>query len=252
MATSTRAANLWKADRGTFFYVAFAWVAVVAAAVGFSTTYWLPVARRSFDGPTVAHLHGLFFFSWIALLMAQVHFARAKKIRVHQRLGKLSLLLAPAMALSGFGVGMMAVHRDLAAGLTDPSPYSQLAGVVATMLLMLAFVGAAFATRSRPDWHKRFMLLATVALLWPAWFRWRHLMPWVPRPDWWLGFVVSDSLIVIAALRDRLKFGRIHPVYAWFGTFLILENAAELLMFDTALWRALAMGEFQLLTALGY
>jgi hypothetical protein len=218
---------------------------------GFSTTYWLPVVRRTFAGPLVAHIHGLLFFSWIALLIAQVHFAKAKKIRVHRRLGNLSLPLALAMALSGFGVGMMAVRRDLAANVGDFA-YSQLAGVVATMLLMLAFVCAAYATRRKPDWHKRFVLLATVALLWPAWFRWRHLLPWIPRPDFWLGFVVADSLIVVAALRDRVKFGRVHPVYAWFGTFLIVENIAELMLFDTPVWRSLAQAEFRLLDAVGY
>lgn len=245
------AANIWKADRGTGFYIAFAWCALLAAAVGFSTTYWLPLARRTFGGSTIAHVHGLFFFCWIALLIAQAHFARARKIRVHQRLGYLSLPLALAMALSGLGVGMMAVRRDLAQGVGDFA-YSQLVGVVFAMLFLLAFVGAAYATRKRPDRHKRLMVLATVAVLWPAWFRWRHLMPWVPQPDLWLAIVVADSLIVIAALRDRLKFGRIHPVYLWFGTLLIAENVIEYLMFDTGPWRALARSEFRLLEAFGY
>jgi hypothetical protein len=145
----------------------------------------------------------------------------------------------------------MAVRRDLAAGQGDFA-YSQLPGVVATMLLLLAFAAAAYATRKTPDRHKRFMLLATIAVLWPAWFRWRHLMPWVPRPDIWLGLVVADLPVVIAALRDRLKFGRVHPVYAWFGTLLIAENLLEVLMFDTPLWRALAKAEFALLASVGY
>jgi hypothetical protein len=245
------ATNLWKADRGTFFYVAFAWVAVVAALVGFSTTYWLPLARRTFGGPPIAHLHGLFFFSWIALLTAQVHFARAKKIRIHQRLGNASLPLALAMALTGFGVGMMAVRRDLAEGQGEAS-YSQLVGVVTAMLVLLLLVGAAYAKRKTPDWHKRFMLLATVAVWWPAWVRWRHLMPWVPDPFLWLGFVIPDSIIVIAALRDRLKFGRIHPVYLWFGSLLIADHLAETLSFETPPWRALGRALFSLLVAAGF
>jgi hypothetical protein len=246
------AANIWKADRGTFFYVAFAWVAVIAAGVGFSTTYWLPVVRRTFAGPLVAHIHGMLFFGWIALLIAQVHFARAKKIRIHQRLGNLSPPLALTMAMSGIGVGMMAVRRDLAAGMTEPSPYSQLVGVVFAMLALLAFVGAAYATRKTPDRHKRFMLLATVAVWWPAWFRWRHLMPGVPDPELWLGFIVPDSMILIAALRDRLKFGRVHPVYWWFGGLLIAEHLIETMSFDTPAWRSLAKGMFGLLDAIGY
>ena len=245
------AANIWKADRGTFFYVAFAWVAIVAAVAGFSTTYWMPMARRTFAGPAIAHIHGLFLASWIALLTAQVHFARAKKIRVHQRLGNLSLPLALAMTLSGYAIGMFATRRDVANRVGD-FPYSGLIGTVSGMTILLAFVGAAYATRKRPDWHKRFMLLATVAVLWPAWFRWRHFMPWVPWPDFWLGFVVSDSLIVIAAVRDRLKFGRVHPVYAWFGSALMAEQLFEILAFDSGPWRVVAKNLFDLLEKLGF
>lgn len=240
----------WRADRGSSFYVTFAWVAVVAAVVGFSTTYWIPIARRTFAGPWIAHLHGLLFFVWIALLLAQVHFARAQKIRVHRRLGGLSLPLALAMAATGIGVGMHAVRRDLAAGVGDVA-YSQLVGVVAAMSFLVVFVAAALATRKAPDWHKRFILLATIAVLWPAWFRWRHLMPWIPRPDVWLGLVVSDSLIVIAAIRDRTKFGRIHPVYAWFGTLLVVENVAELVVLDTPLGQTLGKALFTGLSAVG-
>ena len=252
MASSSRAATIWKADRGTAFYIGVAWAAGIAALVGFSTTYWLPIARRTFAGPTVAHVHGLFFFAWIALLVAQVHFARARQIRTHQRLGNVALPLAAAMALSGFGVGMMAVRRDLAAGLTEPSPYSQLTGVVSAMLALLACVAAAYANRKRPDWHKRLILLATVAIWWPAWFRWRHLMQWVPHPDIWLAVVVPDSLLLIAALRDRMKFGRVHPVYLWFGSLLIADHVVETLLFDTPVWRASAQALFRLLAAVGY
>jgi hypothetical protein len=233
------AARPWKADRGTSFYLAMAGVAAMVAAVGFSTTYFIPVAASRFAGPWIAHVHGLLFFAWIALFVAQTSLIRGRGLALHRRLGLVMAPLALAMALSGLGVGLHAVRRDLAAGMGDSAP-SQLIGVITTMIIFLAYVALAWAMRKRPDWHKRMILLATIAVLWPAWFRFRHLMPWLPRPDLLLAVIVSDSLIVIAMARDRLKFGRVHPSYWAFGLPLIAEHVAEACLYDTPVWRAVA------------
>ncbi len=239
------ARNRWQGDRGSLFYLLFALTAVGAALIGFSTTYFLPVMSGQFGGPTIAHLHGLLFFGWIALLLVQVMLARQGRLRTHQRLGLLALPWAVGMTATGIGVGMFAVRRDLAAG-TGELAYSQLVGVVTAMSILVLYVGIAFATRRKPAWHKRMILLATIAVLWPAWFRWRHLLPWIPRPDIWLAVILSDSLILAAALRDRLRFGRVHPAWLIFGTLLIAEHVAELFLFDSSAWRATAKAMFDL------
>ncbi len=203
-------ANVWQTDRGSRFYVLFALVAATAALVGFSTTYFIPMARQQFAGPVIAHLHGLLFFTWIGLLLVQAVLARQRRLRAHQRLGLAALPLAAAMAAAGLGVGMFAVRRDLAAGAGEAA-YSQLVGVVAAMLFLLLFVAVAWAMRRRPDWHKRMILLATIAVLWPAWFRWRHLLPY------WI-----------------------------FGSLLIAEHVAEIFFYDSPAWRALAKAMFDL------
>ena len=233
-------ARHWKADRAGWFYVAMAMVAVAAVAIGFSTTYFIPVASGRFAGPPVAHVHGLLFMSWIALMLLQPMLVRQRRSGLHRRVGWIALPLAVAMAVSGLGVGVFAVSRDLAAGVGDLA-YAQLIGVVAAMSIFVVFVSIAVAARKQPAWHKRMMLLATIAVLWPAWFRFRHLLPFVPHPDIVLGVVVSDSLILLAMARDRLKFGRIHPAYLIFGLLLIAEHVWEILFFDTPTWRAAAI-----------
>lgn len=93
------------------------------------------------------------------------------------------------------------------------------------------------------------MMLATLVVLWTAFFRFRHLMPWVPRPDLWLGLVLADLPILIAAVRDRIVYGHVHPVWAIFGTLLIAEKSLEtMLLFETTLWRDLRAGVYRLLS----
>lgn len=239
-------ARHWQADRAGYFYAAMAMVAVAAVATGFSTTYFIPVASGAFPGPPVAHVHGLLFMSWIAMMLVQPTLVRQRRSGLHRKLGLVALPLAAAMAVSGLGVGIFAVTRDLASGAGEVA-YSQLIGVVAAMTIFVLYVSVAIAARRRPDWHKRMMLLATIAVLWPAWFRFRHLLPFVPHPDIVLGVVVSDSLVLVAMARDRLKFGRIHPAYLSFGLLLIAEHVWEIFFFDSPAWRATAAAIYRAL-----
>ena len=75
-------------------------VAVAAVATGFSTTYFIPVARGTFAGPPVAHLHGLLFMTWIALLLVQPTLVRHGHSRLHRKLGLIALPLAVAVCTS--------------------------------------------------------------------------------------------------------------------------------------------------------
>jgi uncharacterized membrane protein YozB (DUF420 family) len=241
------AASVWKADRKTLFYVFMGITAAVAAVAGFSTTYLLPVAGAQFDGPWIAHVHGLLFFAWVGLAVVQPLLVRRGGSRMHRRVGYAALPLALAMAASGVGVGIYAVSRDLDAGLGDFA-YSSLPGVLFAMTIFLGLVAAAVVLRKKPDWHKRLMLLATIAVLWPAWFRFRHFMPWVPQPEILLAVVLADSLIAVAMLRDKLKFGQVHPAYWLFGVGLIAEHLAEAMLFDSLAWRSFAQAAYSVLT----
>ena len=84
------------------------------------------------------------------------------------------------------------------------------------------------------------MLLATIIILWPAWFRFRHYFPSVPRPDIWFGLVLADSLIVISWLWEMFKYKKIHPLLLWGGVFIIIEQSFEVIMVDTPIWRSIS------------
>src|SRR5262249_46511952 len=73
-------------------------------------------------------------------------------------------------------------------------------------LFTTAFV-LAVRWRRRPDYHRRCMWIATCALTAAAWGR----MPGLDHAGrFWSGV---DALIVVAALRDVLVTGRVHPVF---------------------------------------
>jgi uncharacterized membrane protein YozB (DUF420 family) len=229
-------ANVWARDREAPFYLGIGLVGLAAIAIGFSTTYVLPMARRTFEAPIVVHVHGALCLAWITLVIAQASLVKSRRTPLHRRLGWIAAPIALGMLATGIAVALRAARRDIPSqGLAAASP---ILGVVTTLVLFVLLVGLALAWRRYPDWHKRLILLATILVLWPAWFRFRHLLPWVPRPEVWLALVLADLPIAVAALRDRLKYGAIHPVWLYFGSALFVEQCFEINAFDSPPWRA--------------
>lgn len=72
-------ANAWARDRAGLFYFGFGFYALAAVFVGFSTTYLIPVARRSFEAPPVLHFHGEVALSWVVFFFAQQRSSGASK-----------------------------------------------------------------------------------------------------------------------------------------------------------------------------
>ena len=227
--------SIWAADRAQRFYVGMALFGLMAIAVGFSTTYFIPMARRTFSVPGVVHLHGLSAFGWMCLLLAQAVLVRSGRTKLHMRIGQAGPALAIAIWSSGILTAAWAARRDLPSqGLVAEASFM---GTVSGLTLFLAFVIAGYVTRRRPAAHKRWIALATIAVLWPAIFRWRHLLPAMSRPDIVLGLFVANLPILAAMLRDRLRYGVVHPVWLLGGTFWFAEQGLEIAVFDT-MWSA--------------
>ena len=223
------------------FYVGMALTGLAVVLLGFSRTYLAPMAQGDFQAAGVVHLHGALAFGWVLLFVLQPGLIRAERYGVHMRTGLLGLGLATATAITAVPVALLAVASDLASGF-GAGAVSSLPGVLTSMAIFLGLVlaGAWAAFRGRGAVHKRLMLLATIVVLWPAWFRLRHWLPGVPDPQFWLGVVAADSLMFAAMIRDRLVEGRGHPVWLWVGVPIIVEQTLEAVFYDAPLWRSAA------------
>ena len=236
----------WQKDRATRFYRFAALIAIAVAIAGFYLTYVQPMSQGRFHGPSWSHVHGGLLAGWLVLIAAQTWLV-GTNLRMHRKLGWTALALAPTITLSTFAIAMEATNRDVADG-GGPAAISVVLGSLTATTIFLLLVLTAIALRRKPQWHKRIMFVATVAILWPAWFRWRHFLPGIPRPDISLGLIAADTPIIIAMVRDRISYGAIHPAYLLFGIGLIAEQCLEALSFDTPIWRAAAQTMFQVLS----
>jgi hypothetical protein len=218
------------------FFVAMGLLFLAIAVTGFSTTWFLPLARGAF-GPAhpIIHLHGVLAFGWLLLFVVQAFLVRQRQVHVHRRLGVAGAVLACGVVASGVLVGLHATRRDLALAPGDPFVLGQFVNILIEMALFGGLVAVAVAMRRHGQVHKRLLLLATISALAPAWLRFRHLFPQVPHP--FLVFsLVADSLLLVAMLRDRIVLGRVHPTYWWAGGAMVIVHAVELSAMTSPAW----------------
>lgn len=225
-------------QKSRYFLVA-ACLALAVTFVGFFKTFILPSARGTFSAPFVIYLHGGLLFLWAALFVTQSVLIQTRKPKLHRQLGFLSLGLIPGVVISTAAAGVYVMKRDLSAG-GGQTAVSSLVGNFTTPILFAVLAGAAIAYRRRVEVHKRLMLLAMIAIIWPAFFRFRHYFPPVANPEFVFGFVLPNSMVLAVMLWEKLTVGRVHPVYLTVGSALIVWNLAETYWFDSAGWRGFA------------
>jgi len=218
------------------FYVTMAAIFVAIAFGGFFGTYWLQIARRTFAGSAMLHLHGLLFSLWTLFFLSQALLVANGKLKKHRAWGLLGISLATAMLFTGLAVAIQGLQARLDAGYDDAARAFTVVPVTA-VLMFAGFVAAAVINLKRPEWHKRFMLVATVSLLQAAMARFFFLAatgggpglrPGLGPPQpiertMIVGFLV-ELLIVAAIIHDRRSHGRVHPAYWWaFGVTMVVQ-----------------------------
>ena len=234
------------------FYVWMSGMSVALAFIGFAPTYWLQLAPATFVGSPLLHLHGVLFSAWPVYLLVQTALAARGKVARHRSVGLLGIALATAMVLVGVAVANESLARRLAEGFGDRARAFHIA-TMSMMALFGGFVAAAIALVSRPDVHKRLMLLATVSILPPAVARlfFAATVGMAPglRPGMGpvrtldsvlMSTLLADALIVAAMTYDLRTRGRPHMTYVIGGAIMLGVQLLRVPVSTTGWWYGVA------------
>lgn len=220
MSASTSAAM--PATR-THFYFGMALTCGLVGVLGFVPTYWAPLAAGSVAEAPIVHLHAALFTAWSLFFIAQTGLVAGGHTAHHRAFGLAGISLATAMLFVGLATAIHSAHALVAAGFGDRARGFMIVPVTTIMFFALA-VGIAIANRGRPEVHKRWMLIGSVAILMAAvarivrFLRFGTEVPAGPPPIEMsvVPALGTDLLIVAAMIYDWRTRGRVHPVY-WVG-----------------------------------
>jgi len=216
------------------FYVGLAAFMVAIVLIGFWPSYFGPLLRVNVARPLVIQLHGIIFVGRMALLVAQVVLASRGRVDLHRKVGRFGIVYGCAVLVMGLVAGPAASVIHIRAGeWTFDRGAGFLLVTFGDMLLFGGCFAAAVAYRSRPEIHKRWMLAATVALLFAAVGRMKFLDP---QPL--LAAAVWLSPLVVGIAYDWMTRRRVHSVYI-IATVVLFLGAFRVFFTESAVWLAI-------------
>jgi hypothetical protein len=208
------------------FFVVMASAVIVTVFAGFAPTFYLRGSYAQTRPMSVLlHVHGIVFSAWVSLFLIQTLLIARGSRRLHQRLGWIGAGIAAAMVI----LVTAAMVEQLRRVNGFPPPPLALALSLFDIIVFATLVGAALYYRKRPDWHKRFMLSATIILLGAPMFR--FIIHFVGIGDMAKVSIVStllvDAFFLPSFAYDLLTRRRIHPAYVVALVLIVLDQIAQ-------------------------
>lgn len=121
---------------------------------------------------------------------------RTRKVKMHKMLGWFGLALGSAIPVVGIATALVMIRMEVRQGLTFVAPFFTIS--VQDMISFGVTFGLAFWWRTKPEFDRRLMFVATCALTSAAFAR----IPWVPGRWFYAGV---DCLILLGVVRDLVS-----------------------------------------------
>lgn len=188
------------------FYLVISILMVIMTVAGFWPTFFGPLVTGTLNIEPIFIVHGTVFMGWMIILVVQAALAYSKRLDLHRKVGRLGIAYGMVVLILGIWLTLDRFFVYLDAGKIRIAHRSMIFPFF-DMLLFAGFFGAAVIYRSRPEIHKRLMLVASLVLLGPAVGRMTFLNS-IP-----LIFLVLLSPILLGLLYDYISRRKVHAVY---------------------------------------
>jgi len=220
-------------DRAFFtVMILLLWAAIL---FGFAKSYFLAGMVAAPLPNLLIHVHGAAFTLWMILLLVQTTLITTGNVKVHRKLGMAGFFLAIAMVVLGFFAAVDAMKRGSGPQGLDPQTF-----FIVPMSDMLAFstlVYFAYRFRNKPEFHKRIILMSTIALVDAGVGRWPvgYLQAHPPAQD----LVILAFLLAVVAF-DGLQLHRVSKATIWASLWLIVIHVTRVQIGLTPMWHSFA------------
>lgn len=203
-----------RTSRSTYIVAGLACATI--ALSGFARTYYLKFLFETPALPALINVHGLIMSSWCILFLVQAYLVATHRVRLHRRLGILGAAVAALVVAMGTYITIEATAREVRSHVVRQFHF--LFGLNLVNLLVFAiFVASALTLRSRPEFHKRLMLMATISILAPAVARITLLFTHKSMSQ----ILAFDFCVLVFVFADTIRHRRLHPAFGWGSALLI-------------------------------
>jgi hypothetical protein len=200
----------------------YPWIAIALALViiaGFSRTYYFRFLSDLPPMTALVHLHGIVFTAWLALFIVQTRLIAAHRVDLHMKLGIAGVALAVILTVVSLWTVMVMAGKPgvRVTGLTNAQ--HTIVGLTTTAMFV-AFFALGVANRRRGALHKRYMVLAMIAILSPATARLTRIVDLAEYRDFFVPAAAAAFVIACMAY-DWRRYRVVHPAYVIGGAVII-------------------------------
>jgi hypothetical protein len=209
-----------------YFYFAMSLLVAAIVVTGFKRTVNENLFHPAIPRPYILWIHGSVFASWVIFFILQSTLVRIHKVSWHRSIGWFGAGLATVMVPLGVTTAIIMGRFD-AVQLHYKDAYAFLSIPFYDMLAFGVCIGLAIYWRTKPDVHRRLILIATCGLMDAPFGRFDYLF------NNNLFFPCLDLLILFGVARDLLVDRRVHKVYLYALPLLIIGQSLAVYM-----WRS--------------
>lgn len=198
-----------------YFYFCMSLLIAAVVIYGFSHTVNDNLLHASPPRPWILWLHGAVFTAWLGFFIFQSALVRTHNVKLHRMTGWFGAALGVLMPVLGISTAII-MHRfffihfhSIAVQLPPTVANTTFFSIQALDILSFTFFfWLAIYWRTKPEYHRRLMLIATCVLTSAAFGR----MPMVSHMWFYAGV---DALIFLGMVRDLIVNRKIHVVYRY-------------------------------------
>jgi hypothetical protein len=222
--------NRLKAFLSRYFYFSMALAMAGLVVWGFSRTVEANLFHAKPQRPVLLWMHGTAFATWMVFFILQSALVRTRKVSVHRLLGWFGATLATVMVVLGFTVSIVMTRFDMSV-LHQTDVASFLSIPFEDMIVFGTCIALAIYWRTRPEYHRRLIFIASCVLMDAA----------IGRFDFWYNHSIFyaglDLLIVLGMMRDWIVDGRAHKVYLYaLPPMILLQSLAVYMWRVNPVW----------------
>jgi hypothetical protein len=229
MATIPLSRDTARAEVKFFFTMACVMTLLIVAGFAFN----LAMGRSSFGAPWLVHFHAWVMMGWVALYLMQNTLIFSGNVRLHRRLGWLSVLWLPLILVMGVLITRYSLQDH-----GGPPFFAENQFLISNPLQLAGAVGiAAWAVtvRRNTGWHRRLMFFAFAMLTGPGIGRLLPSPLLIPYA-WYIEAVLPPLVFAgIGIVADKRRYGAVHPAWAWGIAIVIgIQIVADLFAYSDA------------------